>query len=178
MKFADGLVKAYETKWSYINTFRVEFNLPEKLKTASNWSDEIDGKNINLNIISIDTPQFTNAPIEVFVANRWVIHNGRDELYRFTITFRDRDSMSLYRKFLTMYQTSRDEYFDKIKMSIKIFKDADYAGGIAGSELLLFEFSETMIEAVSQLQFNNTTEAQIAEFSVNFKTISPLLQKI
>jgi len=174
MKFVDGLQKAYQKRWSYINTFRVRFNFDNtpKLKQAANWNENEEGEDINLHIVSIDTPQFTNQPIEVFVANKWVIHNGRDELYRFSVTFRDHNRMDLYRKFVTMYNVTKDQYPDNAKFGVEIYKDGDY---YSEGEKLLFYFDETMIEAVSQLQFNNTTENQIAEFTVNFKTTKPYL---
>jgi hypothetical protein len=174
MNFADGLQKAYETKWSFINTFDVQFDfLRAKTKEDIDWNDDVDGRNISLNIVSIDTPQFTNQPIEVFVANKWVIQNGRDELYRFSITFRDRDSMSLYRKFVKLYQRTREDYFDHVKFNVLLSKQGDWYNQ---KDKKLFTFEETIVESVSQLQFNNTTENQIAEFTVNFKTTFPNLE--
>ena len=173
MRFANAITEALDTKWSYINTFDVSFNIPEPLQFASGWDNSKDGRNINLHVVSIDTPQFTNSPIEVFVANRWVIQNGRDELYRFSITFRDRDQMDLYRKFVKMYQVTKELYFDDAKMTVTLSKDADWA---TEADKRLFHFDETIIESVSQIQFSNTTENQIAEFTVNFKTVLPRLK--
>ena len=170
MKFANAIREALDTKWSYINTFDVTFEIPYSLQIASGWDNSRDGRNINLHIISIDTPQFTNSPIEVFVADRWAIHNGRDELYRFSITFRDRDQMDLYRKFVRMYKATKDLFFDDAKMVIDLSKDADW---LTESNKKLFTFEDTIIESVSSLNFSNTTENQIAEFTVNFKTTTP-----
>jgi hypothetical protein len=39
----------------------------------------------------------------------------------------------------------------------------------------LFDFKGVMIESVSQLQFSNNTENQIAEFTVQLKTPEPLI---
>jgi hypothetical protein len=170
MKFADSIREALDTKWSYINTFDVSFEIPYALQLASGWDNSKDGRNINLHIVSIDTPQFTNSPIEVFVGNRWAIHNGRDELYRFSITFRDRDQMDLYRKFVRMYSATKDLFFDDAKMVIDLSKDADW---LTEANSKLFTFEDTLIESVSSLSFSNTTENQIAEFTVNFKTATP-----
>lgn len=170
MKFADSIREALDTKWSYINTFDVSFEIPYALQLASGWDNSKDGRNINLHVVSIDTPQFTNSPIEVFVGNRWAIHNGRDELYRFSITFRDRDQMDLYRKFVKMYKVTKDLFFDDAKLSIRLSKDADWMTEV---DKKLFTFEDTLIESVSSLNFSNTTENQIAEFTVNFKTTTP-----
>ena len=168
MNFATGIVNAYKTKWSYINTFEVKLNFQSGARTFSGWNSS-DDENLNLHIISIDTPQFSNQSIEVFQANRWFIHNGRDELYRFTITFRDSGQMNLYRKFTKLYRYTREAYLDDCKITVELFKDADY---ITEFQKKILTFEDTMIESVSQLQFSNTTETQIAEFSVSFKTPS------
>jgi hypothetical protein len=176
MTFANALIQAYNTKWAFVNSFSVniEFaNTPKMvLKKHIKWTDA-DDELLNLSVISINTPNFTNQNIESFVGNRWNMHNGRDELYRFEVTFRDVNQMYLYKKFIRMYQKSRDIYFDEAKVMIRINKDPDYFNE---SEVKVWEFDETMIDSVSQIQFNTTTEAQIAEFTVGFKTRSPILK--
>lgn len=175
MDFATGMIDAYKKKWSYINSFSVQFhNMKSKLTQGTSWNDFNDDS-LNLNIVSIDTPQFTNQPIEVFVANKWVIHNGRDELYRFSITFRDEDQLKLYRAWLKMYHNTKEQYFDSIKFTVKIFKEADYIG--EETEKLLLEMDNTIIESISQVQFSNNTENQIAEFTVNFKTTNTIVKQ-
>jgi len=172
MDFAKGLLQAYETRWSYINTFKVQIQFAPAIKSFIEWKDDVDGRDINLNIVSIDTPQFTNQNIEVYVGDQWRIHNGRDELYRFSMTFRDQDQMKLYKKFVTAYQFQKSQYLEDCKSYITLWKDADYMDEV---DKKLFDFEEVMIDSVSQLQFNNTTEAQIAEFTVQFKTPTPLV---
>jgi len=172
MDFAKGLLKAYETKWSYVNTFNVHIQFADAIKKEIQWTNA-DEENINLNIISIDTPQFTNQSIDVFIGDRWKTHNGRDELYRFSITFRDQDQMLFYKKFVKAYFYQQKNYFDKVKMSVILSKDPDYWDE---ENRQIFEFQDAMIESVSQVQFNNTTEAQIAEFTVQLKCTLPLLK--
>jgi hypothetical protein len=174
MDFATAVSKAYETKWDYINSFTVDISFADNVAKAIGWTVE-DKRNINLNIISIDTPQFSNQPIEVYVGDRWKIHNGRDELYRFSITFRDQDQLTLYRKFVKAYLMQRTEYFDYTKLQIILSKDDDYITS-ESNRRNLFDFQDTMIDNVSQIQFNNTTETQIVEFSVTFKCATPILQ--
>jgi hypothetical protein len=169
MKLSDGIQRAYNTKWSMINTFTVKITAAEKMVNAKKITQFDD---INMNIVSIETPQFTNNPIQSFVANRWRIHNGHDSLYQFTITFRDQDQMSLYRKFMSIYGFTKENYFDDCKLNIKISKDADW---VDEADSLLFEFDGCLIEAVSQLSFSNNTENQIAEFSVSFKCNSAIV---
>lgn len=171
MDFASGLLQSYKTKWSYVNSFTVDIDFSPITKRFINWTTQ-DSRDVNLNIISIDTPQFTNSAIEVYVGDRWRTHVGRDELYRFSMTFRDRDQMDLYKKFVSAYLMQKTSYFDDAKMKITLWKDADYKDE---KNKILYEFQDVIIESVSQIQFNTTTENQIAEFSVNFKTATPIL---
>jgi hypothetical protein len=145
-----------------VNTFTVHIHLSEFLTKKIGILDE----KINLNIISFSSPDFTCDPIEAFVANKWVIHNGRDSLYKFTITFRDQDQMVLYRKFLKIYKLTKGSYFDNIKMSITLIKDADW---LNEEDKELFTFNGVLIEGISNLSLSNDTENQIAEFTVSFK---------
>jgi len=174
MDFRTGLERAYNTKWSYINTFTVEFLFTNYMQQHAKWSPD-DAKGLNIHIKSISTPQFTNQPIESYIGDKWYVHNGRNEMWRFTISFRDHDSLNLYRKFITMYNYQKDAYFNQIKTGIKLYKDPDYAGE---KSYLLFDFEESMIESVGQVQFSNETEAQIAEFDVEFKCINPIVGNI
>lgn len=165
MNLADGLSQAYTTKWSFVNSFKVQMIFPDALLEAANW-ENFDNELLQLNIISVDTSQFTNAHIEQFVADKWVIHNGRDEVYRFTMGFRDQNQMELYKKFLKMYKATRLEYFDDVKIEVRLYKEADWGGE---SITKIIDFEDVLIENVSQIQFSNITENQIAEFSVGFK---------
>lgn len=167
-KLADAINDAYNRRWSMINTFTAEIHLPSYLRSKVGSFDE----DINLNIVSVTTPDFTNDPIEVFVANRWVIQNGKDSLYRFTITFRDHDQMSLYKKFMRIYNLTKENYFDDIKMNIVINKDPDWANE---SDKKFMHLWGVLVEGVSNLSFSNDTENQIAEFTVSFKCNSPVV---
>jgi hypothetical protein len=164
VKLSEGIQKAYERKWSMINAFTVQIQLPENLIQKVGVIDE----DINLNIISVNTPDITNDPIESFIANKWYIHNGKDELYRFSMTFRDQDQLSLYKKFYSIYKISKENFFDDVAMNININKDPDWKS----ENIKLFaSYSGVLIEAISNLSFSNDTENQIAEFTVSFKCV-------
>lgn len=168
MKLSDGIIQSFARQWSMANTFTIQINIPEFLiDEVGTFTDDI-----NLNIISINTPDFVNDPIESFIANKWYIHNGRDELYRFNITFRDQDQMDLYRRFLKIYEMTKYNYFNDIAMSIRISKDADWYNE---EELVLMELNGTLIEGVSNLALSNDTENQIAEFTVSFKSSTAII---
>lgn len=167
MNLKDGINKAYETHWSMINTFTVQFNFPWNMSRLlkAKFDDSI-----NLHIISVTTPDFTNTPIESFVGNRWRIQNGRDELYKFSIRFRDKDQMSLYKSFYALYRETGEQYFEHCSFQVMIKKDADY---FYENDKSFMNLNGTIIESLSNLEFSNDTQNQIAEFTVNFKCVSP-----
>lgn len=177
MILAKGIQQAYETKWSMANTFTIELFIHQKV--LDNLI--LDGNNLdfdfkkefsdqlNLHIVSIQTPDFTNEPIEAFIANQWRINNGRESVKQFAMTFRDHNQMSLYRKFLHLYDIAKVSYFDDIAMSMNIIKDADWSNE---TPQLLMRINGAIVMAVSNLDLSNTTESQIAEFTVTFKCVS------
>lgn len=169
-KLSDAIADAYNRKWSMINTFTMQIHLNPAVSSKLGFPFD---EGINLNVVSLTTPDYTNDPIEVFVANRWVIHNGKDALYRFSATFRDEDQMLLYKKFWMWYHLSKEMYFDEVAATIKVIKDPDWAGEAPAP---LFTFDGVMVESISNLSFDNNTESQIAEFSVNFKCNKPSIQ--
>ncbi len=169
MKLKDGITKAYETHWSMVNTFTVQFNFGSNFNMERLLVAEFDDS-LNLHIVSIDTPSYQNTPIESYVGNRWRIQNGRDELYKFSITFRDKDQMSLYKSFFNLYRETREQYFDNCAFTVVLIKDADHYDEV---DRKFMELRGTIIESISQLQFSNDTQNQIAEFTVSFKCISP-----
>lgn len=170
MKLKDGIAKAYETHWSMINAFTVQFHFGNNIFFDLYFDSWRFDDSINLNIVSVDTPSFQNTPIESFVGNRWRIQNGRDELYKFSITFRDKDQMTLYKSFYDLYRETKEQYFDNCCFNVTIYKDADYYGE---ADKKFMELNGTIVESISQLQFSNDTQNQIAEFTVTFKSVSP-----
>ena len=170
MKLKDGITKAYETHWSMINTFTVDFYFGNNVYIEYLLKTPFDDS-INLHIVSLTTPDFQNTPIETYVGNRWRIQNGRDELYKFSITFRDKDQMKLYTAFYNLYKETKEQYFDNCSFIVTIYKDADYFS--ESDKKLFMELNGTIVESVGQLQFSNDTQNQIAEFTVNFKCVQP-----
>lgn len=177
MILAKGIQQAYETKWSMANTFTILMPIPQAIldnlildgnNLDADFNHEF-GDQINLHIISMDTPDFTNDPIEAFVANKWRINNGKESVKQFTMTFRDHNQMSLYRKFLHLYDVTKVSYFDDVAMTITILKDADWAGE---EDQVFMQINGAIVMAVSNISLNNTIESQIAEFTVTFKCVS------
>jgi len=171
MDFASGVAAAYNKKWAYNNTFSVQFIFAKYLKTKIGWTSA-DEKGLDIHIKGVSTPQFTNQAIETYIGDRWRVHNGRNELWKFTITFKDHNQLSLYRKFINTYNAQKIQYFDDIRMTVILLKDADY---VSQADSILFTFNDVMIDSVGQVQFSNESDTQIVEFDVEFKCLSPVI---
>ena len=171
MNLYDAVPEIYKRKWSYISNFTVQINFAQKIDEVIGWSKKI-GSDSLLNIKELTTPQFTASSIEQFIGDRWFFHNGKDELFTFNITFRDQDQMLLYRMFTNAFVAQKKMYFNDCKLEVIITKDADYTGEVPKKLLLL---KDCMISSVSSLSISNETEAQIAEFSVDFRCRSPIV---
>lgn len=145
------------------NTFSVQIEMPPKLISKFGDFD----RDIDLHILSIQTPDFQNSGIEAFVLDRYFIQNSIDALHTFSITFRDHNNMALYRKFVNIYKYIKNHYFDDVALNIILTKEEDWNG--QGDEILM-TLEGTLIDSVSNLDFGNESENEIANFTVNFKT--------
>lgn len=171
MKLSEAIHNIHQINWSMNNTFEVEItNIPDAILKIFN-ENGFDIRNINLNVVSVTTPVFSNNPIEVIVANRWRIQNGMDNLYEFSITFRDQDQMNLYKIFHKIYYMTRENYFDNISMTFNITKNGDWAGE---TDKQFFQYQKTIVSSVGNINISNISESQIAEFDVTFKCIQPV----
>ena len=166
MKLADAVRAAYQRKWSVTNNFTVQF----VLKGAVSASVAEFKEDINLSIVSIKTPDVTNNGIEFFIGNEWRIHNGNDNLYKFSITFRDYNQMELYQKFMRLYSVTKISYFDDVAIDVILYKDPDWS---SEEQIQIIRLEDSMIDGISNLDFNNTVDSEVAEFTVEFKCVNP-----
>jgi len=167
MKLSNAIAIAERTKWTKINNFYVEIHVPnEKFAKKAKWNSTTEFQDkLNTALISCSTPQYVNAQVESYVAYEWRYHQGRDEVYRFEMTFRDFNQMELYNRFRGLYTRAKQEYFNTFKMSILIYVDKDH-----GLDAWPVFFTDSaIIESISQLQFNHNTKNQIYEFTVAFR---------
>lgn len=165
MNLHDGILKAYETKWSFSNNFTVLFVFNSEITySVSN----LDQNELNLNIISFTSPQFVNTPQDIWIGNKWKTFNTRDQIYRFTIKFRDCDNLKIYRSFLELYLESKEQFFNTVKFNVYVYKNADH---VDDEDKLLYNFSEVLVEQISDISFSNEDQNKIVEFDVTFKAI-------
>lgn len=172
---ASMVLKAYNTKWSFINNFKVQFKAGDALWSAANCSnkDLIQSEDLNLFIKGIDTPQLNYSVISEYTGAKYNLATGRKSDMSLTLHFRDYDQCVLYRSFCKLWQAQDLLYLDEIGIQIDIYKGADYKSD--KEDMPLMSCTELIIENVSQMQFSNETEAQIAEFDVGFRGPYPVI---
>jgi hypothetical protein len=83
--------------------------------------------------------------------------------------FRETDDYSCYRIY-----AMKENYFDDIAITIIVSKDQDW---FHEQDNPLIYFQGVLIESVSNISFSNETENQIAEFTVNFKCVYPVVTR-
>lgn len=166
MKLADAVTNAYKTRWSFVNTFRVNLNFSDAMKKKIEWTSE-DDKDFDLHVIGVDLPTISYSPIETYMANRWRIGQGKFEIFRSTITFRESNQLRYYRKLCSYIIKQRNEYYDSVCFDVIFHKLPDH---LNEAELQIGIMEKCIIENISQIQFSNNTENQIAEFSITVKS--------
>jgi len=169
----NNIVKTIQnTSWTQINNFSIHMNFVEAKSNSLFKIDNISEELLNAALISVNTTDYKNAQIAEYTGYEFRFHQGRDELYRFEMTFRDfnsnlyddRGSMTLYNIFRDIYWKGKYMYYDDIRMDIIVYTDDDYGT----TKQPVFRTTTAIIESMSQLSFSHTTENQIAEFSVSF----------
>lgn len=132
------------------------------------WGDYIDTqKTIDISFKSISIPQYTAKLIEELVGGVYHQSRGVDELFELQITFRDFNSMSLYRRFVNAFIYANGNYSDNTLFKIEVF-----CGGKQSKNLAILSTNKAYLTAVSQLELSQENN-EVVEFNVSFKFILP-----
>jgi len=173
MALKDVITKIYETKWDYVNDFKLTVSFPAgyfyidetytKLKEVDfdeDSADEVD--KLNLAIKTFTIPDLVTQPIETFVGGQWSYTTGIKELKRIDVTFNDFDDFYLYRLMTYILDGTKDMFPEDQYWGLKI---TPY-----DSDVVIFETEVAILDSVSNISLDRTNESQIAEFSISFKT--------
>ena len=160
-----ALSRILGTKWSKINDFHVYFVFP-----SGTLMKQVNDDILNYSLKSLTLPPKTQQAIEVYTGGQWLIANGRPDIARVECTFRDYNNFKLYKGFSELFEKTLGNYIDETYSTLKVATGDNSAGAKESTkESIIAEFQELIIENVSQISFDNTTEDQIAEFSVTFR---------
>ena len=155
--------KIYKTKWSQINNFEVEINAIGSDAKAKVQKFKIPFKDCKLSIKNFNMPQLSHDAIESFSADTYMRAVGKPAPVTFSFTVRDYNQLTMYRAFSILYAAQKVTYPEDSYLTIKLIKKADY---LNESDIILATYEQCLIDSISQVQFSNETEAQIAEFDV------------
>lgn len=160
---SDLISKIYKTNWSQVNNFELEINAIGRDVKSKVQKYKIPFKDCKLAIKNFNTPQYSHDTIETFLADTYMRAVGKPAPVTFSFTVRDYNQLTMYRAFSILYAAQKVTYPEDSYLTIKLIKKADY---INESDIILATYEQCLIDSISQVQFSNETEAQIAEFDV------------
>jgi hypothetical protein len=155
---------AYDTQWTKINHFTIDMHIEQE--AYSGLLPLNIQPMLNLALTSCSTPALAVSPMENYLGGKWFYTNGRPEMAKITLTFRDYGHMTLYKMFTTIYEMSIATYASDLFITLNISTDRS-----EGDPLKFMTFNNMLIEQISEVAFSNTTENQIAEFSITLKGV-------
>jgi hypothetical protein len=121
---------------------------------------------LDYNVKSISMPDFTRSATEEYNNGTWQFTHGRQEIYQIAITFWDNEQDLVYEKVLGWWDESHLKYTEEkqFNFSVKKTKRSNRESPIAG-----IKFKDAIIDSISGLQWDNSSQSQIVEFTVNIK---------
>lgn len=163
----ESIDKIYNENWTLTTNFLVHLSPTDKSQKL--WDICGMPKNdINIYLKDFTMPQFgSSSPIEEFINDRMRWTQGYFDPFTFELTFRDHDSLELYRSFMQYLIYSKNTYLENYAFTMSVFKLKDFKDDKEKFEVMRFE--NCVISQVSQIVFNNDNESQIVEVGVQVK---------
>lgn len=157
----------YNENWTLTTNFLVHLSPTEKSKKL--WDIcGMPNSDINVYLKDFTIPQFgQSSPIEEFINDRCRITQGFFDPFVFNLTFRDHDSLELYRAFMQYLIYSKNTYLENYAFNMSIYKLKDFKEDKESYEIMRFE--NCTLCNISQIVFNNDNESQIIEVGVDIK---------
>lgn len=155
--------------WSRTSHFNIDLR-PKHQSFASKtkWGDvNKTSDDINICLKDVVLPQYSGQFNEEIINGKWHFSRAADKAYNITLTFKDFNNGTLYRKFVNCLQVSRGNYSDACDFIIKV-----YLYNLNNINICVLDTSEAQISDVSQITLSNENN-EILEFSVEFKMNQP-----
>jgi len=148
--------KLISKTWTQNNTFAVEFSGGPL-------------KNLSHCVKSVSMPDFTRSAVEEYNNGTWQFTHGRQEIYQIAITFWDNEEDLVYEKALQFWNEAHLKYHDDKKFNITVIKTKRSKRSGDKSGLAGVKFKDVIIDSISGLQWDNSSQNQLLEFTINFK---------
>ena len=159
---SDILHNASVTDWTLTQDFSFHYVQNAKL-TKFNIFTFVPVRETAIDIyakstISVEVPQLTASEMDTVLGGERRVNIRMQELFRFSVKFRDFNGLSLRKYFENIWISTQYEYPEEVNGTVYIY---DKSG------TLVFSSSNVVINSVSAIQFDNNSN-QIAEFDVQF----------
>lgn len=156
-----------KVKWSKTCEFTVVINPNnEGFRNLIKWGNPSDMQtSIDIALKDITLPQYTASMNEELIAGEWHFSRAFNEAFTTSITFRDFENASLYRRFVNAFMMAEGNYSDNAGFTIEVFLDSDKSVQIMGIQ-------DAQINSVSSLNLSQEN-AEILEFTVEFRSNIP-----
>ena len=142
----DSVQKIYSTKWSLTTNFAVFLEPTDK--SLKLWKTEcgLPADDISLYIKDFILPQVgSGTPIEEFVNNRYRLALGTFDPVTISLTFKDHDSLKLYRSFTKFLYKSKLLYPEDYLIGIRVIKLRDREGDQDAFEVMRFDKPNSVV---------------------------------
>lgn len=156
-----------KVKWSKTCEFTVVI-LPNNdgFKNLIRWGNPSEMQtSIDITLKDIVLPQYTASMNEELVAGEWHFSRAFNEVFVTTMTFRDFENASVYRRFVNAFIMSEGNYSDNTSFSIEVYLDEEKSIQVMG-------ISDAQISSVSSLNLSQDN-SEILEFTVEFRSNTP-----
>lgn len=138
----------------------------------------IDNERLSLHLVSFTPPQLSYSALQTYTGGRFASNTGIPNEFSFSATFNDSNQLEFYRLFSTQFREQFYRYFDDYTFNVFLSKDSDYADKYhndtkgfdrwSDKSVPLMSLKRCRISSISPVLFNNETENQIAQFTVEF----------
>jgi len=139
--------------WIQNNTFKVKFS-----------GSPIDG--LEHCVKSVSMPDLTRSAVEEYNNGTWRMAPGRQEVYLITITFWDNEDDTVYQALFEHWDKNHNKYHDDQKFKINI---SDALRSQRDESFNGTDFEESILDSISGLQWDNSSQNQLVEFTATFK---------
>jgi len=154
-------IEAKQKKWQDPSKFSIEMT-----GAGHSLIGFPTAEDLSLACQGIQLAELTITPIEQWIGEEWRFAQGRLENYQISITFKDYDDFTLYKKFSEGIQRMTREFPDDCKIDVKISATDSFQ---INTFVPVVTFKDCLLISVGGAMLDNSAVASVAEFSITMK---------